>query len=131
MLLKRAFFCYTSTVFRILIVLLLAACSPSSQNDFRLEGESLCREMIGELQKIETHQQLVAAEPRLKEFYEKIAVLMIAAKEAETSPVVEGETIVSDLLQAELKRIYKIEAGRELVERCQKEALFKMSSSRH
>jgi hypothetical protein len=114
-----------------ILFLFLSACSPSSQNDFRLEGESLCREMIQELQRVETHQQLVAIEPRLREFYEKIAVLMIAAKEAETSPVVEGETIVSDLLQAELKRIYKIEAGRELVERCQKEALFKMSSSRH
>lgn len=87
--------------------------------------------MVGELQKIETHQQLVAAEPHLREFYEKIAALMIAAKEAEASPVIGSETIMSDLLQAELKRIYKIEAGRDILERCQKEALFKLSSSHH
>ena len=37
-------------------------------------------------------------------------------------------TLVSDMLKEELKRIYKLEGGREVIEKAQKEALIRLDA---
>ena len=82
-----------------------------------------------DLQKIESREQLVKVVPRLKVHFEKLVDLMIEAKkfqetaEEEFAPL---PTQASEKLLLELKRIYQLEAGGELIEKAQNEALLRL-----
>ena len=113
------------------LFLMLCACSPSSLDDFRHEGESICREFAHELKGIETHEHLLKEAPKIKAYFDRLVTVMIQArkfqKEAEESqPLINEDSLASKALLGELKRIYQLEAGREIIEKAQKEALIKL-----
>ncbi len=114
------------------ILAMLCACSPSSLEDFHYAGESICKELANELKGIETHEQLVKEYPKIKSYFDKLVTLIIQArkfqKEHEEDMPVMG-SVASGALLYELKRIYEIDGGRDIVEKAQKEALIKLDIS--
>lgn len=113
-------------------LLLLSACSPSSLDDFRHEGEAICEKITQELKEVETHDQLMKKAPKLKLYFDELASLMIQAKKLEPEDmnlIINEESLASQALISELKRIYQIEAGRDIIEKAQKEALIKLWTS--
>lgn len=114
---------------------LLCACSPNSSEEFQQEGEARCRSLLIDLQKIENREQLLAAEAKLKKHFEAMIDLIIEARQFQQEQMEEGESdpvfrinAAEDDLQKELRRIYAIEGGRELVERSQQEALIRLDA---
>lgn len=111
----------------------LTGCSPGSLEDFQREGESRCRTLVLKLQQIETHEQLLRAESDLKKEFEKLVDLMIEAREFQLQNFDEDlpeaiENPTSTALKEELRRIYTIEGGREMIERTQQEALVRLDA---
>lgn len=114
-------------------LILLVACSPASVQDFQREGESICRDLTRELKKIQTREELVKAAPKLKAKFDKLVDLMIEARafQRESEEVfdpISNHSEVSRLLLCELRRIYQLEAGRETIEKTQKEALLRLDA---
>jgi hypothetical protein len=115
--------------------LLFFSCSPNSSEEFQREGETRCRLLVADLQKIENREQLLLAEPILKKHFEGLIDLMIEVREFQQKrledisneiPFEESSTEVS--LENELRRIYAIEGGREIIERTQQEALVRLDA---
>lgn len=119
--------------FALVLLLLLIGCSPNSKEDFQHQGEAICRELVEKLKKIETREELVEAVPVLTRKFDELVELIIEArtfqqkKEEEFDVMPEASENSLQLLN-ELKRIYKIEAGREMIEKAQKEALLKLDA---
>ncbi len=107
------------------LLFFVGGCSPQSQDDFHHEGESICRALVEELQEVESRQDLLKAAPRIKQHFEDLVDLMIAARNSQVQPQVDS-TEMSQVLQAELKRIYRMEGGREVIEKAQKESLLRL-----
>jgi hypothetical protein len=114
-------------------LLLLYSCTPNSSADFQHEGEARCRGLIDDLQKIENREQLLRNEQQLKKHFEALVDLMIAAREyqlhhlddiSQENPLEENP--MEFTLQEELRRIYAIEGGREVIEHAQHEALVRL-----
>lgn len=112
---------------------ILQGCSPSSLEDFHYEGESRCRALIKELHNIHDRDELARVAPVLKKHFEELVALMIHAREFQEShpdeplpALSEGGT--SSLLEEELRRIYALEGGREIVEGAQHEALVRLDA---
>ena len=108
-------------------------CSPGSLSDYRHEGESACRDIIGDLQKIEKREDVARLEPVLKRKFEKLVSVIIEARKFQIKYPEEAlalpialESDVSDLLKEELQRVYRIEGGQEIVERAQREAMLRL-----
>lgn len=113
------------------MIFVMVACSPHSLEDFRYEGEAECRAFAKDLGKIETREDLVKALPKMKAHFEKLATLMMEVRQFQKeSDTVEEEfpakTEASALLFGQFKRIYAMESGREIMEKAQKEALFRI-----
>jgi hypothetical protein len=103
---------------------LLTACSPSSLSDVRLEGEAETKRLSEELKSIETIEDLTKASPKLKKRFNKIADLLIEARQFPDVP--SEPSLASEELFAELARIYEIPGGREALEKTQAEAILKL-----
>ncbi len=74
-------------------------------------------------------------EPELKKHFESLINLMIQAREFQQkhlddlgTEVAYEEDSADIRLEEELRRIYGIEGGREIIERCQHEALFRLDA---
>jgi hypothetical protein len=114
---------------------ILCGCSPNSSEEFQQEGKARCRSLLTDLQKIENREQLLASQPKLKKHFETMIDLIIEAREFQQKHLEEGESENDDRtntaeadLQEELRRIYAIEGGREIVERSQQEALVRLDA---
>ncbi|MGC1878214.1 MAG: hypothetical protein WA347_08340 [Rhabdochlamydiaceae bacterium] len=117
------------------IFLLLCGCSPNSSEEFQQEGKTRCRLLVTDLQKIENREQLLLAESKLKKHFEALIDLMIEACEFQqkkledvSSEAVFAESGADALLEDQLRRIYAIEGGREVIERTQQEALVRLDA---
>lgn len=117
------------------LTMLLAACAPSSMEEFRREGEAISRKFTEQLQRIETREDLVKALPEIKKHYEEIVDLMIevnAFKEEHFGEAIDTyystDNLASEALMMEVKRIYRLEGGRELMESAQRESLFRLDA---
>jgi hypothetical protein len=118
----------------LLTLLLLVGCGSRSLEDFREEGEQTTRSLVAELRQIHTRQELINASPKLKPLFNKLAVTMIAAREFQrTYPDQERLDLhdrdhgLSDQLRSELNRLYQLDGGREIIEKCEEDALKKLS----
>jgi len=119
----------------IVMACFLQGCSPSSLEDFRQEGQSVERALIKEMQKIHSREQLVAAQPRLSWLFEKLVKVIIEGRDwrdnhplMEEFPLSNADKRLSDVLRAELIRLYQLEGGRDLVEQCQRKALNRLDA---
>jgi hypothetical protein len=114
-------------------LLCTAGCSPGSIEDFHWEGESQCRALVDELQAIHDRDELLRAVPKIKKSFEDLVALMIRAREFqeehpdESLPLI-SENSFSNKLQQELRRIYTLEGGREIMEGAQQEALVRLDA---
>lgn len=120
---------------RLGFLLLLCGCSPNSSEDFHREGRERCRALIHDLGKIENREQLLRAEPQLKKHFESLVSLMIDAREFQQKhgDEIESDSIIQEnevdgRLEEELRRIYAIEGGREVIEKVQHEGLVRLDA---
>ncbi len=120
---------------RLFLLLVLSACGSHSLEDFREEGESITRSLIKELQTIRTRDDLVQIAPRLQKLFDRLVDTIVTAREfLDKYPKLEIEEFsqknhdLSDQLRIELNRIYCIEGGRELIEKCQESALHRLDA---
>jgi hypothetical protein len=120
----------------IFLLICLWGCSPNSSKEFQKEGETHCRSLVLELEKIENREQLLSAEQKLKKQFNYLIDLMIEAREFQEKrfeeeisdePVFEANSFEEEL-QKQLRRIYAIEGGREVIERSQQEALVRLDA---
>ncbi len=110
---------------RALIFLLLCACSPKSSEEFLSQSEEKCSELVAILEKSESLDDLLKVENELKKKFNEIATLMVQSrkfheKHPSNHPV--KPIASSAALLDELKRIYAIKGGREVIERAQSDA---------
>jgi len=119
----------------ILFLFLLVSCSHQSLEDYRDEGRGVSRNLIKELQRVRTRDQLKASTGKLQKLFNKMADTMVAAQEQrqknpnqEIPELTKVDHDLSDSLRFELNRIYTIEGGRALIEKCQEQALERMKT---
>lgn len=126
-------------MFRVITLLLsfclLIGCAPSSLEEYQSSSESICREITLELKKVVLREDLVRSVPKLrKKFLSLVDVIIEARKFAETHPQemtsfsMYSDEVQSEYLREELERVYRIEGGRELIEKAQKEALLRLDA---
>ncbi len=122
-------------IYLFLPLLFLFGCSPNSLEDYQYQGEALCRTIALDLQKIHTRDELAANLPELKKLFSALINLIIEAKEFQLAhPEQEGidpayyEHEYADGLKDELARLCKLEGGRDLIEKAQREALIRLDS---
>lgn len=126
---------YRKILSLLLFVFSLLGCSPNSIVEYYDEGEGLTRDLIFELEKIQTREDLVKASSRLKKIFEELVNLIIGAGESQIQrpdlfmgDVPKKENKASDLLRRELNRIYRMDGGRELIEAAQANALHRLDT---
>jgi len=118
----------------LILLTALYGCSPSSSEDFQREGEALTRTLIKHLEAIETQEDLLRAEPVLKKDFEAYVDLISEAREQQLRHADEivvdasSDFSVSGELKEEMRRIYSMEGGREIIERSQQEALVRLDA---
>jgi hypothetical protein len=116
---------------RIILLFICIACSPSSREEYRLEGEDIGRGIVKILQRVHSAGDLKREGPRLKKEYAKLVDLMIAAKKVDgrledfDSESVSSNS-VSEALKAEFMRVYQLEGCAELMGPLQRESLHKL-----
>jgi len=117
------------------MLLIATSCGLRSLDDFEEEGEGVMRSLLQELRAIHSREQLLAASKRLERQFERLVTLMIAAQEfALAHPAIEpGEFLqfnhdLNDQLRVELNRLYRLEGGRALIEKCQEKALHRLDA---
>jgi hypothetical protein len=105
-----------------IVFLLLCGCGPSTQDDFLSESEDKCAELVAILEKVNSIDDLYDVENDLKKKFNEIGILMIKSRKYyEKFPPHRPIKPVpsSGVLMDELKRIYTIKGGREVIERAQ------------
>lgn len=114
----------------------MTGCSPSSLEEYYYEGESLGKELLRDLESIQTAADLYQNQAKLKKRFKMLVKLMIAAKEYELSHKEEELSFspnrhMSEALKKEFIRIYQIEGCQEMMENLQRESLHKLSRFDH
>lgn len=110
--------------------LLIISCSPSSSQDFTFESEQVLKELLHDLQKIQSKEDILKRRYRLKKKFNQVADLMILAYQKGGGLNERGveESKLNDLLLQEINRIYQIEEGRLCMEKLQSEALARIDA---
>jgi hypothetical protein len=108
----------------------LVGCGSKSLEGYHDKGAKIIAEIIEELDAVETRDRLIEAAPRLKQLFLTLSKTIIAAHEyQEKNPHLEPLEMLqsdhqrSDHLRQQLQRIYQIEGCREVLEKCQQDAL--------
>lgn len=107
------------------------ACSSHSPEDFREEGNGITRELIYQLRRARTSAALRLVAPVIKESFDQLVDVVARARAEpgmEPLDLSPQDLALSDRLHSELKRIYQLEGGREIIEECQKEALHRLDA---
>ncbi len=84
------------------------------------------RQLFHELQQIQSREQLLAAKPKLTKLFLRLTDTILSAESFHKShpeAIVEEPSPISEPLQMELCRIYRLDGGREIVEAAQEPAL--------
>lgn len=130
---KFAFFNPRGKIFLLCLSLALSGCGPRSLEDFREEGEKSTRTLIKELQVIQTREELLQKTAILQRLFDALVTDMIAArdfkeKQGEMEPLelTSKNHELSDQLRQELNRIYRLEGGQAVIEKCQEQALYRL-----
>lgn len=108
----------------LLFSILYIGCQQAGYESFRAEGRASTRELIAELKKIRSRDQLIAAEQRIQTRLKRIQELVLKAeayqRENAELLVPELEPIdheLSDALKLELTRVMRLEGGQEVLKR--------------
>jgi hypothetical protein len=119
----------------ILILIFCTGCGSRTFEDLQEEGKGVIRSIIQELQLVKTREELLASSGMLQGQFDRLATIMIKAEElgdahpewdkGELSAV---DHELSDRLRIELNRIYRIEGGRQIIEKCQEKGLHRLDA---
>lgn len=112
------------TALTLILISLLASCSPSSPEGTRKKGEQIVGQLISQLQAIDSREELLHALPQLRKSFLELADLAVeghACSEEETLPPPNPR--LNEQLRQELVRIYALEGGRQMVEEAERDAL--------
>lgn len=119
----------------IFIFLIVTGCSFRSTEDFKEEGEGVIRSLLQELKSIHTRGQLLATSTKLQRDFDRLVNIMIAAEQFIDTHVERDKNEdgyfnheLSDQLRIELNRLYEIEGGRQIIEKCQEKALHRLDA---
>lgn len=115
---------------RLLFLVLLCSCSPNSLQDFQEESKEICRTIIGELKRIESREDLLKTEHRLKNLFDQLVDVILSAQEYQNRHPEESLPLANpynESLLTEMRRIYRMEGAREIFERAQRESLIRLS----
>jgi hypothetical protein len=117
------------------LTLLCQSCLTHSIEDYREDGEGIVRALIHELQQIHSRDELVSASTKIKRLFLDLVNVIIAAQEyrehhpsSEFPELSKENHLSSDQLRSELNRIYRLEGGRELIEKYQEPALHRLDA---
>jgi hypothetical protein len=126
-----SFFFHLVCVF--LFCQIIMSCGHNSLEDFREEGEGISRQLTKELSSIHSRQDLLASQTRLSALFNKLVDVIIAAQEfryahPDAEPLTHHDIALSEQLRSELNRIYAIEEGRKIIEKCQEDALDRLNT---
>ncbi len=121
---------FTSMIFTALV---FVSCNSKSLDDYYDEGQNQISSIISDLESIQTRQQLLDASSRLQKQYIDLVNIIISAEEyldkhPDQKIWQHQETLLSDRLREELNRLYQIEGAREIMEKCQQEALYRLDA---
>ena len=124
---------YFQKLLMLLVILLLTGCGARSLDDFEEEGEGVVRSLVQELQEIHTREQLLAATGTIRRHFDRLVDIMIAAQEyRKSNPEIDRNELLranhelSDQLSIELNRLYKLDGGIQIIEKCQEKGLHKL-----
>lgn len=110
-------------------MLSITGCANSSLEDFQEEGEAAIYSLVQELKLIQTREQLLAASGTLQKDFDRLVSIIVKTQEwVNVHPESVTEAIqvnheLSDALRVELNRLYHLEGGRQMIEKCQEKAL--------
>ena len=113
------------------LVFFVIGCSPSTVQDCKREARGIIKSLTADLKEVQTREDLIDHEKTIQKKSRELVSLMIRLKKLEekglTIPKDDDQTF-SDALMQEMKRIYTIQGGRELIERFQREALLELDA---
>lgn len=110
------------------MLMVLMSCSRSLE-DYQEESERICLAIVQDLEKVETREDLLKVELKLSKRFHHLIDLMIAIKQQKLDQTESHfENSSNDKLLLELKRVYRLEGGREIIERSQREALIRLDA---
>ena len=123
----------SSGFFLIFIAFLLASCRGPSPEYYQEKGRRITSELIREVQKIESVDDLIQKGARFKVLYEELVDLIIESRSYQRKHHVtweseEEDSILSDELKFELMRIYKLPGAKQLMEKYQLPALIRLDA---
>ena len=113
--------------------LICCSCGPNSLADYRAEGRAQCEALTYELATISDTKTLIEKASLLERHFEKLVDLMIAARTYQIDHPDDdgGDPIdggVQAALQEQLRRLYHLEGGREILERVEREPLIRLDA---
>lgn len=113
----------------------LTACQRPSPAYFQEQGHQKVEELIVELQKIESIDELIAHAIQIKTLYEELVDLIIQAKVYQKKHKVYWKIEamhrgVNEELRRELNRLYKLPGAKEIMEKYQLQACQRLSKWR-
>ena len=117
----------------IFLILIFTSCN-KSLDDYKEEGEGITRSLIQELRLSHTRKDLQLSCPRLQALFSSLSELMILAHELQERNHVSSVELtkenhdLSEQLRVELNRIFLLDGGKELIEKCQEPALQKLEA---
>lgn len=118
----------------IILICLISACSSSSLEDYREEGEGITRSIIKEIQVIQSREELIAKTPRLRKLFHKLVEVIMAAQEfrdkhpGDVFTLSNEDRHLNDVLRAELIRLFSIEGARDIFEKIQQDSLYRLDA---
>ena len=108
----------------------LIGCSPTSLDEYHYEGESVARQLLIDLEKVNSQEELISQSSKLKKRFSTIVDLVIAARKHQLKhpddEITTMEHTISDLLKNEFTRIYQIEGCQGIMESMQRESLHRL-----
>ena len=116
----------------LVLMILLASCS-SKETRLRHNGRAVLTELVAELETIETVDELIEKKSLLRQQFLELTSIAIAMKKLELKRSTEfavelQDQELSDRLQNELNRLYRIPGAKSLIEVCQEPALEKIDA---
>lgn len=111
----------------ILVLSWMMSCTRSAQEERHQTNQEILERLLAELSHIHSPQDFSPSFLRLQALFEKMAELLLNAEE---EPHAEDPHIreISEKLKQELVRIYRLEGGREWMEKAQEKALGKIET---
>jgi hypothetical protein len=113
-----------------LILLVSIGCSPNSLEEYHQEGEAQVRKLVKELQGIHSREELQKALPLLRRQFDLLVDLIIEARRYEEKYPEEDFDATYKIsyppLLDEIKRMYLLEGGRDLMEKAEREPLLRL-----